>query len=174
MKIGNVGQLDFFRHDIASFGGDFVFKGYPAENRDGNVFLTMQNLAISETCTDKDAAWEFLRIFLTEEYQRDNTIYSIPANKVVFEEQLKEFMKPTGSWIPLADGTEFEIKGLSQKQADMIRDIVNNITRVRSSDDTIWTLVSESASDFFNGLITARDAARIIQSRVSIYLAEQG
>jgi len=32
----------------------------------------------------------------------------------------------------------------------------------------------ESATDFFNGLISAEDAARIIQSRVSIFLAEQG
>jgi len=34
-------------------------------------------------------------------------------------------------------------------------------------------IILESASDFFNGDITAGEAAYIIQNRVSLYLAEQ-
>jgi len=159
----------------AMYGGELVFKGYPAENRDGNIFIPSTSLAIATSCTDKEAAWEFMRIFLTEDHQRDNTPWSIPVNKVVFEERLKETMKSLGFSLGGGNNPDdiVEVKGLSMEEVDALRDLINNTTRMRNDDEILWLLISETAADFFNGLITAQDAARIIQSRVTIYLAEQ-
>ena len=44
---------------------------------------------------------------------------------------------------------------------------------VTTSYKTINSLINEELSAFFAGNVTAEDAARRIQSRVSIYLAEQ-
>jgi len=35
-------------------------------------------------------------------------------------------------------------------------------------------IVIESAADFFSGLSSVQDVARVIQNRASIYIAEQG
>jgi hypothetical protein len=84
-------------------------------------------------------------------------------------------MHPPGSWLVMGDGEDdiIEIEGFSQENVDMFRDTVNNITRMSYFDDTLWNIISETALDYFNGRHTAQDAARIIQSRVSIYLSEQ-
>jgi len=159
------------------FGGNLVFKGFPTENRDGNVFMPSTCIAITTNCAQPDAAWEFVRLFLLEDYQRDMIIYNMPANKIVFEERLNAAMKPLpGIVISTSDGLLLEdIKdiAISQEEADNLRDFIDNITRMRNYDDTLWTIVSEGADDFFNGLTTAQDAARIIQNRASIYLSEQ-
>jgi len=167
------GTPEYLHGDYTLLGGEIVFKGYPTESRDGHSFSSGTNIAISSSCTDKEAAWEFVRIFLTEEYQRDFFSRSLPVNRVVFEERLVKAMEPPGSWLLLVDGNTLDVRGLSPDVTDMIRDIVDNTTRMSSFDSTLWNIVSETASDYFNGRITVQDAARIIQSRASIYIAEQ-
>ena len=50
---------------------------------------------------------------------------------------------------------------------------IKNTTRIRNFDEALWNIINETASDFFNGLITAETAARIIQNRASIYISEK-
>jgi len=170
---------DFVSYPVSRtiFGGNLVFKGFPTENRDGNVFMPSTCLAITTSCAEPAAAWEFVRLFLLEDYQRDMIMYNMPANRVVFEERLNAAMKPLpGTVISTSDGLfleDIEDIAISQEEADTLRNFVDNITRMRNYDDTLWTIVSEGAEDFFNGRVTAQDAARIIQSRAAIYLSEQ-
>jgi len=173
MEMRLIGSLHSLLEQRTSFGGEIVFKGFPTENRDGNVFTPQTSIAISSSCKDIDAAWEFVRMFLTEDYQREITL-SIPINKVVFEERIEEIMIETGRQIITNTGNRITIEPFSQEEADMLRSVIDNTTRLRGeADNTIWMIVTESAEDFFNGTIIAQDAARIIQSRVTIYLAEQ-
>jgi hypothetical protein len=83
-------------------------------------------------------------------------------------------MLPPGSWLVVGDGEDdlIDIRGLSQKDVDMFRDTINNITRMSCYDETLWNIISETALDYFNGRHTVQDAARIIQSRVTVYLSE--
>ena len=160
---------------LTVFDGEIVFKGFPTESRDGNNIRPFSSLAITRTCSDPEAAWEFVRMFLTEDYQRDLLQWTLPVNKAIFEEKLREAMTPFGSWLMVGDGEGdfIEIEGLSQKDVDLFRDTVNNITRMSCFDEALWNIISETATDYFNGRHTAQDAARIIQSRAAIYLSEQ-
>ena len=170
---------DFVSYPVyrTMFGGELVFKGFPTENRDGNSFMPDTCIAITTTCEEPDVAWELVRLLLLEDYQREMVFYSFPVNRTIFEERLADAMSPppgivmsTGPGFILEDPEDIAI---SQEEADKLRDFVDNITRIRSYDDTLWTIISEGAEDYFNGRGTAKDAARIIQSRVSIYLSEQ-
>jgi ABC-type glycerol-3-phosphate transport system substrate-binding protein len=176
MDMGSIGSLDILQTFLTVFDGEVVFKGFPTENRDGNVFHPSTSLAITRNCSDVDAAWEFVRMFLTEDYQRDILpSWTLPVNNDVFEEKLNDAMNPPGAWLIVGDGEDdkIELQGFSQENVDMLRDTVNNITRMSCFDDTLWNIISETAIDYFNGRHTAQDAARIIQSRVTIYLSEQ-
>jgi len=167
-------SFDNFIHDRTSFGGEIVFKGYPSVNRDGNILNPGAYFSISASCADVNAAWEFVRIFLMEDYQRNIDINnSFPVNNVVYEERMQSIMQRVGWHWMTSDGDVIEIDPLTQAEADQIRNLIDNTTRVYSYDDALWDIVRESASDFFNGLITAQDAARVIQSRASIYISEQ-
>jgi len=159
------------------FGGDLVFKGFPTENRDGNAFIPVTNIAITTSCAYPDVAWEFIRMFLLEDYQHDLIFMGLPANRFVFEERLNAAINPLpGTSIGTNLGLildDLEDIAISQEEADRLSDLINNTTRMGGYDEMLWSIVRETANDFFNGLITAQDAARIIQNRVSIYLSEQ-
>jgi len=51
--------------------------------------------------------------------------------------------------------------------------LINSANGIVSNDDALWNVISESASNFFSGQSTAQDAARVIQNRATIYVAEQ-
>lgn len=151
------------------FGGEIIFKGWPAADRDGNKFVLSQCLAITTGAADKEGAWLFVRSLLTEEFQR-NLSWDFSVDKVVFEERL---VKATEEYLG-GHGAE-SVFTLSQDLADQLLAVTDSITRITGHGDgeVLWNIISESASDFFNGQTTARDAARVIQSRASIYMAEQ-
>jgi len=156
--------IDYFLFMRTVFGGEIVLKGFPSENRNGNIFTPRTSIAITSSCTDINAAWEFIRMFLLEDYQREFIDRSFPVNNVVFNERLEAAMIPTGR----------EIDPLTRKEADSFRSTIDNLTRiVGNASETLWMMVAESTDSFFNGQITAQDAARRLQSRATIYLSEQ-
>jgi len=176
--------LDFFSVNDYSmyrtlFGGELIFKGLPDTNRDGNSISPSTYISITSSCQDIEAAWEFVRLFLLEDYQRDVLPpWMNPVSKVVFEEILEKLMIPLeeDQSAGASDGfTNIELVNteLSQAEVDSIRDLVNNTTRMRYPYDTLMAIIEETASDFFNGRMAAQDAARIIQSRTTTYLSER-
>ena len=174
MDVTFFGRTDYLLNRVI-FGGEIVIKGFPTENRNGNAFSPRTHIAITAHCADPNAAWEFVRLFLLEEYQREIIPdWSFPVNTVVFEQRLKEAMIPSSS-ITSVGSIDIELKDekLSQEEVDALRDAINNTSRVWYSYGTLSKIINEEAAVFFNGQSTAQDAARIIQSRASIYLSEQ-
>ncbi|MDR2590849.1 MAG: extracellular solute-binding protein [Oscillospiraceae bacterium] len=170
-------EINEYQINRAMLGGDLVYKGFPTENRNGNTLVTHTGFAISEKCVDKDAAWNFIRTFLSDEWQSDNfRNYYLPIIKDVFDERLKDAMSENewGSSIYGIDGLEVEIEPLTQAEADQIMALINSVTGSVSQDETIWNIISESATSYFSGQTSAQDAARVIQNRISTYVAEQG
>jgi len=154
------------------FGDDLVFKGFPTMHRDGSVIMPLGSISITAGCTEPDAAWEFVRIFLIEEYQRDFVSHGLPVNRIVFDERLEAMKEPFQGTIVGPAGI-IENTVLLQEEIDRIKSMVDNIARINSEDQSLWRIVREGAYDFFNGRNTAEDTVRIIQSRVMIYLSEQ-
>ena len=175
--------------DKTIFGGDVVYKGYPMNEGIGNIINSYNMLAMSSSCTDKDGAWEFIRMFLTEDWQRENLwgTYVFATNKTVFYEKAEEAMTPEykndsdGNRIEIPkstnsfeDGTTLELYALTQDEINQITELIDTASFLSADiDRDLGMIVYESASNFFAGVSTAEDTARVIQNRVSIYLSEQ-
>jgi len=153
-----------------SFGGEIVFKGWPSVDRAGSRFISYDYVAITTHAADTEGAWEFVRTLLMEEHQRD-MFWNFPINRVVFEEQMRQNMQPV---TVMFEGGMIESEP-TQEEVDEIVSLINSTTKRvgQGADEMLMNIIIESATDFFNDLITAEDAARIIQNRVSIFLAEQ-
>jgi ABC-type glycerol-3-phosphate transport system substrate-binding protein len=166
MEALQFGQIELVQSKQMYFGGDLIFKGWPTPNRDGNKFSILNSIAITTNATDKDGAWEFVKTFLHEDFQRDNIQWSFPINRTIFEERLEEALT-------IESGVTNDV--LSLDLANQLMDLINSITGITGHgvSEEVWNIVSEGATDYFNGLRTAEDVARIIQSRISIFLAEQ-
>lgn len=170
----------------------FTYIGYPtASGGEGSCIRMSGGLAMSAACKQKEGVWQFLRSFFTEEYQR--TIDAIPSNKAAFDYQMKAAMTvryeknedgtdkldENGEKIPqplvtYSNGAEeFSVYALSQADADNIVSFVESTTKILNIDVSILSIVEEQAEAFFQGQKSAEEVARLVQSKVSIYVNEQ-
>ena len=181
--------------DDAYFGGEggAVYVGYPSfDGSSGSAIDLDAGFAMSAKCAHKEAAWDFLRTFMTEKYQAG--IYLLPSNKARFEKNLAEAMIPTyvldaqgnyvldeaGSPVEKAqaefsgDGLTFKIYAVTQGQADRVRQLIEGCTgAIRTAGDDILSIVLEDAQAYFAGQKSAEEVARLIQGKVSLYMSEQ-
>lgn len=171
-------QMGSLHVERLDFGGDIVFKGYPSVPENGSVINTWESFAISENSPNKDAAWEFLRMLLSKDWQLDRRIGGMPTNQAAFDYNMNNVLNYDYSgWSMERDGVSIT---LTQEQVkadvEMILELIDSAGSgiVNISDGALLNIITKDAMDFFNGLNSAEDAARNIQNRVSIYVAEQG
>ena len=171
----NLSNFHDYQMYSALFGGEIVFKGLPAESRNGYSLSSNSGFAITGKCKDADGAWQFLRTFLNEDWQSENSWYGIPVNRHAFDEMLKEAMTENeyGHGSVGWDGFTIELKALTQADADKIMAVLDSASGSAGQDDIIWNIISEGASDFFSGQSSVQDTVRVIQNRTSTYVAEQ-
>ena len=140
---------------------------------------------------DKDAAWKFLRSFLTEEYQE--RVDYLPTNKNAFDKQLKKAMevkyekdangnyildengerKPVSMGIASDGVNTYEIFATSPRQAEQLREVIATASKMMDYDKSIINIVLEQAAAYFAGQKSAQDVAKLIQSKANIYINEQ-
>jgi len=157
----------------ALFGGNIVFKGLPAGDRNGYSLMSYSSFAITSKCRDVDGAWAFLRTYLDEKWQKENSWLGIPVNKNVFEEMIKDAMKEGNAGSVGWDGFTIELEALKQEDVDKITNMINSVSSTVGQDDAIWNIISESAANYFNGQASIQDTVRIIQNRATTYISEQ-
>ena len=75
-----------------TFGEDITLIGFPVQEGNGAALLANMELAMMSKSSAKEGAWEFLRIFLTDEYQKTLT-YGIPLRLDRAQELMAEAMK---------------------------------------------------------------------------------
>lgn len=190
--VAGFSSTDFFYKDYDKiFGGQATCIGFPTNNGVGNTLAMLESYAMSSTCHNKEAAWQFLKGFLTEEYQLEG--YYLPTNQKAFEKQLAKAMEveyeqdvngnyrldENGERIPVSrgsvsDGTGvYEIYATTPRQAQMLRDVIASATKMMDYDTSIINIVKEEAAAYFAGQKTAQEVCKLIQSKVNIYINEQ-
>lgn len=156
-----------------TFGGEIVFKGFPCSGRNGHQILASGSYGLSSKSLHKEAAWSFLRMFFDKDWQIDNTqadfrntyLGYFPSNQAAFDFIVDKAVN-TGEGSAGIKAT--------QDDADMVIELINSVPEVTARiDQVLYDIISEEAEDFFYGTKSAADAARIIQSRAGIYIAER-
>ncbi len=185
-------SLDSLLYNDMNFGGKSTYIGWPTSSGVGSCMQLGNAYGMSSNCADKEAAWEFLRTFLTEEGQ--SSTYNIPTNKKVFQKRLDEWMtplyrkdadgnfvldengekiqEPRGGW-GSEDGEVHYIYSMTQEQADEVMNIIESCTKVSNYDTAIYDIVYEQAQAYFAGQKSIEEVMRLIQSKANIYVNEQ-
>jgi ABC-type glycerol-3-phosphate transport system substrate-binding protein len=167
--------IDDYQMYRAVFGGEIVYKGLPAENRNGYSLNIRTGFSITNKCKDIEGAWGFLRTFLLEDWQTNRSWHGMPLNKNVFDKILSEAMIESEYGPRTMGWNDFTVvlEPLTQADVDKITALVDSVSGFVGQDDVLWNIISESASGFFGGQTTVQDAVRVIQNRASIYVSEQ-
>lgn len=190
---GYMSDFDNILYEGSMFGNSSItYVGLPTNNGVGNMLSVNPGYAISSTCSDKEAAWQFIRQYMTEDYMEDQ--YLFPVSMKLFNEKLEkakqtEYEKDAnGNYIldsegnkkpvarvsyTLSDGTEVARYCLDDELADKVKEIVYNTDKIAAYDEEINEIVMNHAEAYFSGQKSAQDVAKLIQSQVSIYVNEQ-
>ena len=190
--VATFSSTDFFYMDYDKvFGGQATCIGFPTNKGVGNTLAMLESYAMSSSCHNKEAAWQLLRGFLTEEYQMEGNY--LPTNQKTFEKQLEKAMKveyekdangnylldENGERIPVSRGSVYDgmetynIYATTPRQAQMLRDVIASATKMMDYDTSIINIVKEEAAAYFAGQKTAQEVCKLIQSKVNIYINEQ-
>ena len=166
-------SIQDLRWQRMNFGGEFVFKGFPTANRDGNAFQINSSLAITSNSNNKEGAWEFIRTMLTKDWQLDS-VWGFPTNKAAFYTLVEEAMtEPEYPDIWYIGGEEVVMGAVTQEQVDQVIELIESVNNIASWDTALMNIIMEGAQDFFSGRSTAQEAARVVQNRANTYVSER-
>lgn len=181
--VSNIGDLRNFNNmEQGTFGGELTMIGFPSSDGDGSVIWPNLRFALSAKSQNSEGAWEFLRTFLTDEYQ-ESVEYGFPLSVKLLDEKVQQAMerpyymdennkKVEYDETAYINGVEIPIAPITKERADEIVAQLYSFTQVYRSDDTLLNIVREEAGPFFAGQKKAQEVAPIIQSRVQLYVNE--
>lgn len=153
-------------------GGDSVLIGYPTTSGSGNRVNASVVFAISSKSKNVEGAWEFIKSFFSEDYQKDSW-RGLPVIKSAYDAKVQELMNRDGGGSYGNGYTTVEIKKLTQAQADKIKTAIEGATGAAYFDEKIIEIMSEEVDPYFKGQKSAEEVASVLQSRINLYLQEQ-
>lgn len=180
LYINNLSNLNY---QINGYMGDDVsFIGFPTESGMGSVVGMNDAFCISSKSANKDAAWEFLRYYLTDEYQGELR-YGLPIRKDRFEELAKEATQPPYYFDENGEKKEYEetfymngeeitLPPMSQEQVDKCVNFIYSVNKPVYDNDDVMNIINEEMESFYSGQKNAGEVAKIIQSRVQVFVDE--
>ncbi len=181
LKEGKVLLAEIFFYDYsvlrgyrALCGEDIHFIGYPVTSGFGTLANVGNGVyTISASSKHKEAAWQFLREFLLDDYQ-DSIEYAFPVTKQALEQMLAEEMNRVypENYTHSFYGFTLENVPMSEEDARYIRDLINSIRDNNSYDYRLMNLILEEAESYFSGQKTLDEVVNIIQNRAQLYVDE--
>ena len=66
-----------------------------------------------------------------------------------------------------------DVYAMTQAEYDKIMEVINSTTRVMTYDQEVLDIIKDETSAFFEGQKSAEETAKMIQSRVGLYVGEQ-
>jgi hypothetical protein len=117
--------------------------------------------------TNKEAFNDAVKTAMTQQYQTDekgNVMKDANGNKIKL---------PYGS-VYFSDTKSVDYYAPTQADIDELMTIINGTTKVLKYDTNITDIINDESKAYFDGEKSAEETAKLVQSRVSIYVNEQG
>lgn len=161
-------------------GEDVSYVGFPTGSGQGSYVYSYQTYALSSRSSYLDAAWDFIKYYLMDEYQSTLT-WNMPIQKKYFMEfaqaatQRPYWEDEDGNRTEYDDtyylnGEQIILPPLTQEQLDKAIEFVFSIQKCSYNNNDVMNIINEEMEAFFSGQKTAQEVAQIIQSRTQVYV----
>ncbi|MCQ2520604.1 MAG: hypothetical protein MJ107_08755 [Lachnospiraceae bacterium] len=146
--------------------------GFPSETGSNHFFMFSGGYAILKNSANVDGSWQFLKKFFMPMEPTHTNLDGFFVNKESFEKyiSMQKDHGYGGSWS--SGGVSIEIEGVRDEDIEAVRKLVEIAKKPGAYDDSIYQILSEELEPFLKGNKSAEDVANVLQSRVSIFLAE--
>lgn len=145
------------------WSGASEYVGYPSQSgaENGAIIVPTLEIGICVNTDSVDGCWAFVKQLLTQDYGENAAFDSMPLRYDVLEAE-----KQTLQGLGVFTDTQLE-----EAEAHLL-----SATTIYRPGLTLALnkIILEEAEAYFSGTKTAEEAASLIQSRASIYMAEQG
>ncbi len=172
LEAAMLGKLEELLYLDLEFGGKAACVGYPVG--DGSVgssfFIAGRSLAISSTCRNKEAAWDFIRQTYLPTGKRE-PLGPIPINLKDYE-MSKNCRKAVEREDGFGLGVKFEPRSATAEEEQRYENLINSIDKIDLCDKTVFDLVEECLGPYFAGDKTLDETVEMIQNRVGLYISE--
>lgn len=173
---------DFLYCEDGTFGEQITAVGFPVNKGTGNAYMCNFAFAISAKSKHQDVAWDFLRYYLTDEFQ-DSLEYGWPIKLSSLDKRVKKaqerpyYEDGNGNKVEYDDtyyigGMEIVLEPLTQADCDRVLSFLKSADHVYNYDRNILSILEEECAAYFEGQKSVKEVADIIQSRVHIYVNE--
>ena len=167
-----IGNMHY--ESIVSLRGDYVDLGFPVGTEMGSGVISADNsyMIISGRAYTNEC-WSFIKNFLSPEYQKQLRT-GIPVTASGFEEWVSiryQIISYFSSDSYIKDGVQYYVDPVTDEEADQIIKSINDCRRMEFEDYRVEQIVLDYAHQFFDGNITAEEAAKAIDRDVEAYLA---
>lgn len=172
---------------------DLTYLGVPTPAGGRPILEAAYAYSITADSPVKEGAWEFVRYMLTEETLRvpgnafpsGRTLLMRQAEEKknhYYVAQLDRFGMIGHNWDRKTPPKEHDPRTqmalyLTDADVEFVLELLDSrdlyVNARSGADETICAVIAEEIGPYYTGSITAEEAAQRIQSRVSIYLAEQ-
>ncbi len=168
--------------DRALYQTDISVVGYPCKDQKGTYYIPQLKFGLSANSKEKQGAWEFLRTFMTKNFQgklMDEDIY-MPTRQDCYT-MWKRRMTATEPYVDdlgqeiqpyTLTGEGVNITGIPIEDMNTFDRVIQNTTKIYHCDSAIRTIINEEAAGYFNGQRSVDETAKIIQNRVTTYVNE--
>lgn len=166
---------DFYglRKMESALGEPVVSVGYPYIEGNGAVIQSAETgYAVFKASDVKEGAWEFLRYFYSDEYQKKIlSSYMLPVKRSALEFAAEDAKK--GFYLAYS-GEYTDEHGINTDEDNrrIMSLIEGAVCRAGTEGSVIYDIINEEAAAYFSGQKSAEEVAEIIQNRVQNYLDE--
>ncbi|PXV86723.1 carbohydrate ABC transporter substrate-binding protein (CUT1 family) [Lachnotalea glycerini] len=185
LSLTDIGDVQTYQIYETMFGEPINCVGYPTQEGTGTaISIGGILLGISSKSSNKEGAWEFVKRFLTSDYQNSSDVYSFPILKTALDAKFQEAMTPEYYVDENGNQTEatktswgfgdvnLEVYAATQEQVDAVKSLIDSADSAYEYNEEMFSIITEEAAAFFAGQKDAKAVADVIQSRVQIYVNE--
>lgn len=186
----SLGSVQEYQMYNGLFGEETAYIGFPNSERKGNLIQPTDGcVAINSKSKNKDGAWEFIKVFLSEDYQNslvnEHGSWGFPVKKSALDKQFENDM--TAEYYEDENGNKVEqmktswgyddfnmdIYAAKQGEIDAVKKIISSAEKCAGSvNNELNNIITEETEAFFKGQKSAKETAEIIQNRIHIYVKE--
>ena len=167
-QMSNIQEFDLYFNGAACVG-------YPVDDgSSGSYFRPVGiKLAMSSTCRDKEAAWQYMRqMFYLPKSLHDYVYQAIPVSRSAYERVIKEVMEWEHASAHSGEILHFDV--LTAEDLRRAESLFNSTTRSSIlADKKLVDIVTEVAGAYFAGDRTLDETIAQIENRVGLYVNEQ-
>ena len=172
MEWNNIGdtQLSSIRNCL----GEYRDYGFPASSSEGSgVISATRSYMILSTNAYTNECWDFISKYISDEYQNSltNEIPVTDEGYNIWRDIIGFYVMDDSALYYFKDGQQYKIETPDEENINYIENSINSCNNFVFSDYKVESIVHDYAQQYFDGKITAEEAAASIDRDVEAYLA---